>query len=186
MISQHPAQSTISRIFHKRALTRLPGLIRQHPAQPTISRMLHKPPVTHRNQHPAEFSLHKRASIKGVAHDLYFQQGAPGCFEAIAGAVSILRFRSCTRRTVIPELKTKKRPNTEPQGAPGCLETIIRQLFQFYESGPTRGGPLRYSNLKPKNVPIPSHRAPLDVSKPSFGSSFNFTISVLHQEAHNT
>ena len=33
---------------------------------------------------------------------------------------------------------------------------------------------------------MPSHRAPLDVSKPSFGSSVNFRISVLDLEAHDT
>ena len=39
------------------------------------------------------------------------------------------------------DLKTKKRPYTEPQGAPRCLETIIRYLFQFYDFGPAPGGP---------------------------------------------
>ena len=30
--------------------------------------MLHKLSLTHLNKHPAEFSLHKRGSIKGGAH----------------------------------------------------------------------------------------------------------------------
>ena len=42
------------------------------------------------------------------------------------------------------------------------------------------------SILKPKNAPIPSHRPPLDVSKPSFGSSFNFRISALDLDAYDT
>ena len=38
------------------------------------------------------------------------------------------------------ELRTNKRPNTEPQGAPGCLEAIIPQLFQFEDFAPGPGG----------------------------------------------
>ena len=37
-----------------------------------------------------------------------------------------------------------------------------------------------------KNAPIASHRAALDVSNTSFGSSFNFRTSILDQEAYGT
>ena len=40
--------------------------------------------------------------------------------------------------------------------------------------------------VKTKNVRIPSHRAPQEVSRPPFGSSFNFRISVLDLEAYDT
>ena len=46
-------------------------------------------------------------------------------------------------------------------------------------------GCLRYSILKPKNVRIPSHKAPQELSRRSFGSSFNFRSSVLDLEAYD-
>ena len=41
-------------------------------------------------------------------------------------ATSILGFRSWAWRPTILYLRSKKRPNAEPQGTPGGLETIIR------------------------------------------------------------
>ena len=39
--------------------------------------MLHKLSLTHRNQHPAEFSLHKRGCRKGVLQSMFFAPGGP-------------------------------------------------------------------------------------------------------------
>ena len=82
--------------------------------------MLHKPPLTHRNQHPAEFSLHERGCIKGGVHGLW-EAEIVSVYERCA---EIDLFY--TRRTMMLELNTENRPNNEPQGTTGCLQTIIR------------------------------------------------------------
>ena len=60
---------------------------------------------------------------------------------------------------------------------------------QNYKPNPAisiRNPSLRYSKLKQKNVRIPSHKAPHELSRPSVGSSLNSGISVMGPEAYDS